>query len=157
MIALNQFCADSDDLRYFIHQPWSRGDFTYATNGHILVRVPRLQEVPENSNTPDAQQLMDKTAPANDWMPVPVATMPPDVQCKWCDGTKRDPTDKRFKCDECGATGKQRAWIGVDVGDASFDQGYLSMIQGWEIAPNGLERAWIRCGDALGLLMPRRE
>lgn len=156
MIDLKQFCSDSADLRFNMEKPWSRGDFTYATNGHIIVRVPRLPDVPENANAPDAVQLMNKTAPAKGWMPVPAATMPPDIPCKWCDGTKRDPQDKRYKCDECNATGTERAWIVMDVGDGNFDQGYLSMIQGWEIAPNGPNAAWIRYGDALGLLMPRR-
>lgn len=126
---LKQFCSD-DETRSNIQQPWSRGDYSYATNGHIIVRVPRLQDVPENDCAPDARPLMDKTAPAKIWMPVPTQTMPPDIQCNWCDGTKRDPNDKRRKCDECHGTGKERAWIGVYVGDGEFDQGYLSLIKG---------------------------
>jgi hypothetical protein len=45
----------------------------------------------------------------------------------------------------------------MDVGDASFAKRYLALIQGWEIAPNGTKGAWIRNGDAVGLLMPRRK
>lgn len=152
---LKQFCADKDDPRWFLHQPWSRGDFTYATNGHIIVRVPRLPDVPENVQAPNAQALMFKAAPAKDWMPVPAATMPPDGICDQCDGTGLDEDGE--DCEWCEHTGKGKCFDGMDCGDSHFAQRYLAQIQGWEIAPNGLKSAWIRCGDALGLLMPRRK
>ena len=154
---LQRFCADSDDIRYYLREPWSDGDYSYATNGHIILRVARLPNVEEQPKAPNAEVLFAKTKPASNWLPIPVATMPPDVDCERCRGTKRDLDDRRFKCDVCGGTGKQRAQIGVRVGGASFDQGYLSMLQGWEIAPNGKAAAWIRNGNAQGLLMPRNE
>ncbi len=154
---MQRFCVDKDDIRYYLCQPWSRGKYTYATNGHIMVRVKRLPGVAENEKAPDGEALMPKTLLGKKWMRVPAATMPPDVACIWCNGSKRDSFDRRYKCDECGATGKQRAHIGMRIAGVSFDQGYLSMIQGWEIAPNGDKAAWIRNGDALGLLMPRND
>jgi hypothetical protein len=30
--------------RYDLSQPFSRGQYTYATNGHIIVRLPRIAE-----------------------------------------------------------------------------------------------------------------
>ena len=60
-------------------------------------------------------------------------------------------------CCMCNGSGKTECKDGAKVGDANFQKRYLAMIQGWEIAPNGpISAAWIRNGDASGLLMPRR-
>ncbi len=48
MIDLKPFCGDND-IRYYLNEPFSEGEFTYATNGHILIRVPRRDDVPEVS------------------------------------------------------------------------------------------------------------
>lgn len=58
-IDLSHFCYTEDD-RSYLKQPWSRGDFTYATNGHIMVRVPRRSDVPENDKAPDADRVLTK-------------------------------------------------------------------------------------------------
>ncbi len=155
---LQKFCAAPDDIREGMRQPWSRGKYTYATNGHILLRVARLGDVPENERAPDAAWMIAKIEPPSYWMPVPPATMPPDVKCDECDGTGviegEGPDDDSIDCEWCGHTGMMRKRIGVAVADAFFDQGYLSMIQGWKIAPNGFKPAWIRSGNIIGLLMP---
>lgn len=157
---LQRFCADANDARYFIRKPWSRGEFTYATNGHIILCVQRLPDVAEEPKAPDAAGLFAKVVPASDWTQVPEATMPPDVECDECKGSGVYTETYGYEtysedCEWCGHTGKVKASIGVPVGNAFFDQGYLSMIQGWEISPNGLKPAWIRNGDTVGLLMPR--
>lgn len=162
-IDLQQFCADSGDVRYNIIHPWSDGEYTYATNGHIIVRVGRLPDVEENTKAPDAATLFNKTAPPGAWLPVPVAAMPPSFECKECHGTgifeyAFEGKEEVEDCEWCGKTGRVRQLLGLRVGGVSFDQGYLSMIQGWEIAPNGPKlAAWIRNGDVVGLLMPRNE
>ena len=45
-------CVSEDETRFAICSPWSAGDWTYATDGRLLVRVPRLDGVPENKNAP---------------------------------------------------------------------------------------------------------
>lgn len=44
-------CSE-DESRFVICSPWSCGDWTYATNGRALLRMPRLQGVPENEAAP---------------------------------------------------------------------------------------------------------
>lgn len=157
--SLQRFCADASDIRYYLCQPWSRGEWTYATNGHIIVRVKRLAEVEENDKAPDCETMIRKQAAPTNWMPVPVATMPPDVVCYECNGSGcYTDGDENEDCDWCNRTGKVKQRIGMTVGNASYDQGYLSMIQGWKISPAGpTEAAWIRNGEAVdGLLMPRK-
>ena len=156
---LQRFCADKDHIRYYLCKPWSRGEYTYATNGYIMVFVKRLPGVEENEQAPDCEVLILKTLPGQEWMPVPVATMPPNVECHDCNGTGIRECNAGYEhdCGLCDHTGKIRSHSGMRIAGVSFDQGYLSMIQGWEIAPNDAKPAWIRNGDALGLLMPMRD
>lgn len=156
---LQRFAAGEDGLRYNISLPWSRGEWSYATNRHIIVRVPRLADVDENPQTPDAEKLFVE-AKQTEFIPVPVCAMPADVDCKHCGGAgviwvSRHQNER---CGWCDHTGKVPCFDGMDVGDSHFAQRYLAMIQGWEIAPNGPDNpAWIRNGEAVGLLMPRRK
>ena len=43
MIDLMKFCG-KEDPREWLNAPFSLGDYTYATNGHLIVRVPRVAE-----------------------------------------------------------------------------------------------------------------
>ena len=156
---LQQFAAGEDETRIYINPPWSRGEWSYATNGHILVRVPRLDDVDENPKAPGAEKLLAETKQAK-FIPVPVCAPPPDVDCRYCGGKGYFSNGRgypRDKCLECSGTKKVPCFDGVDVGNSHFQRRYLAMIQGWEIAPNGQKAAWIRNGDAVGLLMPRRK
>lgn len=49
----------NDNAIIAIGRPWSAGDFTYATNQHLLVRVPRigLNEFPENPCAPKGEAI----------------------------------------------------------------------------------------------------
>ena len=54
---LQRFCSD-DESRPSICHPFSQEKWTYATDGRLLIRVPRLAEVPEYEDAPkmvDAQ------------------------------------------------------------------------------------------------------
>ena len=158
---LQRFCADADDVRpqrYHMHAPWSRGERTYATNGHILVHVPRLAEVPENAKAaPDAENLLERTK-TGEWLLVPETEMPPDVPCSWCEGSGKDPSYRRYKCSECKGKKTQPDYLARTViGPATFANRYLALIRDWEIAPTDrVSAARILCGDAEGLLMPMK-
>lgn len=56
-IDLTPFCASPEANRCQIEHPWSRGKWTYATDGNIVVRIPRDPEVPENKLAPSAMPL----------------------------------------------------------------------------------------------------
>jgi hypothetical protein len=43
-ISLDRFCGD-EETRPYLHQPFSYGEYTYATDGSIIVRVPRRDDV----------------------------------------------------------------------------------------------------------------
>ena len=152
---LKRFCSDEDETREYLRSPWTRDGFTWASNGKILVRAPALPEV-ESTGGPNTTRVWETwdTEP-DQWFPVPECAMPPPMKCTWCDGTGKDPSDRRFKCDECKGTKIETDWKShLLIGGVAYAKIYLALIQGWEIAPNGLNAAWIRKGDCLGLLMP---
>jgi hypothetical protein len=97
---LQQFCSkDRDDER--MNTPFSVGEFSYATNGHILVRVPRLADVPERD---DALNL-DRVSPSFNaeisiWLPVPFIAPLAYISCEVC-GT----SGRAYKCPECDGEG----------------------------------------------------
>ena len=101
MITLEQlkpFCS-TDDERIVINEPASHGAFTWATDGRILVRVPRMAEVPEVAEFPPVKPTWDATFdPSADFQPLP--PLPddpvPEVPCEECEG------DGWRVCLECG-------------------------------------------------------
>jgi hypothetical protein len=56
MIDMQSFCGDLDLVPRSmgkIAAPWSQGDWTYATNGHVMVRVARRADVPAVEGLPN--------------------------------------------------------------------------------------------------------
>ena len=95
MIAL---AAKSDLERY--SAPWSRGEWSYATDGKMAIRAPRLDEFGEREETDGTSAYIDTLAAAAagpTWYDVP-ANLPaapgpcpkchgvPVVTCEACDG-----------------------------------------------------------------------
>lgn len=154
---IKRFCADEDETRFYLHKPWTRYGFTWASNGHIMVRAPAIAEVTDSPGAPNCMLLWNKTTAPKEWFAVPKTTMPAPIPCECCAGTGKDPDDRRYKCDECGGGKTQEDYrSSIEIGGEHFARRYLALIQGWEIAPNGLEGAWILGGGAEGLLMPMR-
>ena len=88
---LLKFC-DTDDVR--LKLPFSMGDYTYATDGRILIKVPRMSEYPENPLAPNPDVEHEKN-PAK-WYPVKGIKMPKKTDCRFCRGQ-----GKNFVCPEC--------------------------------------------------------
>ena len=157
---LKRFCISPDDPRLGLLRPWTRDGYTWASNGHIIVRVPVIADIPDNTQAPDGLALFNKQPPATEWIPVPTVEKPGIEDCDHCDGTglHECDCDNEHTCGYCDGKGKCEAMtVSVPVGDTQFSDHYLFLIARWEIAPNGLKPAWIRKDDALGLLMPMRK
>jgi len=109
MIDLTRFCS-KDETRYH-HKPWSRGGYTYATEGHIMIRVPRLADVPENPDAPDCNNVFVQAAKVETrtWHMIPPYTLE-RKPCKNCDG-------KGYfqKCENCEGSG----YVGKNDRDCS--------------------------------------
>ena len=86
---LQPFCS-TDKTRVRIVSPFSIGDWTYATDGRMLVRVPRLADVPEYDGpawTIQPPQYLTDNPPGDVWLPIPeLPPATPDVPCQKCGG-----------------------------------------------------------------------
>ena len=158
---LKKFCADEDDPRFYLHVPCTRGEYTYATNGHLLIRAPKIDGVAENEKFPDMDVVFAKAGNAGGYLPVPEMKMPEPKECDRCDGTGEHECTcgDEHGCHYCDGTGKVPNTDAVSIGGTFFAKRYIAAIQGWEISAS-LDRtkaAWIRNGDLLGLLMPMRD
>lgn len=86
---LQRFCSD-DESRPSICHPFSQEKWTYATDGRLMIRVPRLADVPEYDDAPkrvDAT-IFGKQPITGDWFKIPEL-----------------PTEKT-RCDQCGGGGE---------------------------------------------------
>lgn len=106
MIDLNKFCV-AKDTRTQIESPWSVGEHSYATNGHILVRLPRSPEIVREDG-PDLAKIYATVDAAAPLFPLPAFTAPPAGECEPCNGSgwvvvcRRCHGDGSWECDECG-------------------------------------------------------
>jgi hypothetical protein len=100
---LQKFCSD-DPTRENIAAPWSSGAHSYATSGHILIRVPRIDDIPERGSVPNAEELfvnMDRKS----WFPMDAISLPePSSTTKECPECKGLGAEERV-CPECYGSG----------------------------------------------------
>lgn len=94
---LQKFCADKPR----IHAPWSRDGYTYATNGHVVIRVPEVDGISQSQEAPSLKPVLKYFDIDPDiWYPLKKVKMPkPDV-CGSCNGRGRD-----VACPECEGIG----------------------------------------------------
>jgi hypothetical protein len=147
-INLKHFCS-TEEWQTYLHTPFSFGEFSYATNGHIAVRVARRADVPEadEKQTKPAETLVKAFAKAEKQRPLPISFKLPDqpekIECEKCHGDGRPDHDCptcECTCEECDGTGwtwpRQR--IRFDGFDA--DAKYLRMIAALPEAKIALEK-----------------
>jgi hypothetical protein len=72
---MKPFCS-TDEIRPYLHNPFSRGDYSYATNGHIIVRVRKVAEISENDQAPDAGMLFLREFSSSRLRPMNVEVLP---------------------------------------------------------------------------------
>ena len=120
---LQKFCAHPGKLcaPSAIRAPFSRGEYSYATDGSIMLRVPRIADIPENKDAPKRFES---------WFEIKgQETSLPDVEvkwfpCKWCEEEEDPPT-----CRNCYGNGKGFLAKPVQIGDSYLSNLYIKAIQ----------------------------
>jgi hypothetical protein len=126
-IDLHRYCATESDPREHLRAPWRDGSWVYATNGHLVIRVPAAGlEAPERSDKhPDTAALFRKYIEDR---PCDFLLMPPLAEpekCSRCDGAGfvyaiacPDCTDGTFwhgdwqyDCQNCAGTAAGPGWV----------------------------------------------
>lgn len=123
---LRNFCS-GDERRPITCRPWSFGDFSYATNGTIIVRVPLVADVPIVADREKTAKMVDQwltNYASMERVPAPRIDLPKGRSwtCDECDGrgTKHDCPDCGCDCRECDGTGRCHqpvlvAWRGTHI------------------------------------------
>jgi hypothetical protein len=162
-----------DDLMIFVDpdsrgigQPWSKGDVTYFTNGHVIIRMPRMPDIPENPDALDADYLFSKASPTqpipDKWLPIP-DVKPTEIKCDECGGCGRkfknfDGDDWSRNCDRCNGSGKINPFEKHEIEGVKFAVQYLFYLRqlpNCQISPVDSDTpAWISFDGGDGLIMP---
>lgn len=161
MVDLKKFCG-TDTWRTYIHDPFSRGEYTYATDGAIIVRVPLVAEIGETPRTPNPEKIF-APMPADGWRTLRVAlpTVAPTKECGSCyHGFEHDCPDCTCECDECKGTGFVEPNLSTEIGGVIFDLKYIRMVAelpGVEVViTDGISPSFFRFEGGDGALMPMR-
>lgn len=97
-----------DDGRESIRTPWSAGEHSFASDGWILIRVPRRDDIPERDNAPNVEGIFRGASPMENLRPMPAVELPAPRRCRMCSGMGWMKTcgecdgDGVVACDECG-------------------------------------------------------
>jgi hypothetical protein len=108
-IDLTLFCAASGDPRFYLTRPFSIGDYTLASNGHILIRIARQDDImpPENMPEKAAMTCVDLPSRINKKLGTETGALrlaefdPELVDCDTCAGA-----GKINICPQCGGYGE---------------------------------------------------
>ena len=133
---LKQFCS-TDGSRLVICRPFSQEQWTYATDGRLLIRIPRLADVPEYGDSPKAidKNIFGTNLISNEWQAVPT-DLPPllsEEKCRKCLGCGRHECNcgNVHDCEACEGAGVIPIRPkGVAVGCHLASEIYLHKIKG---------------------------
>ena len=142
MIDLIKYCC-REPTRFYINSPWSAGDYTYATNGHVLFRVPRCEDVPENPHAPNPEYVIAKALAPVDMQPFPKIDLPTGETCHHCHGKGRG-----YPCLNCGGDGESECPTCREVAECKDCNG-----KGYYLAPakDGQKDEWCVFCDGEGV------
>ena len=174
MIDLMPFCSTTKWYKKSMLAPWSHGEYTYATDGNILIRVPRRADVPERPDALDTSRSFAAAgvAPAmRSLAGVRLPAPPPEEEkCPDCDGTgdaDHDCPECACDCETCdgrGIIGPQstRSEVTVGIGGVPFDAKYIRLILALPNARMAAPKygdvpAWFAFEGGDGLLMSMRD
>ena len=161
---LQPFCS-RDQARFYICTPFTRDEWTYATDGAICIRVPRREGMTGDEKAPRADTLFPAQFPL--LRPFPDLDLPPaeEEDCSVCDGRgyEHDCPYCECLCDTC--SGNQRVStddsISIGLRGATFACKYMRLLA---CLPNTLIPQQLEPNKAMpfrfdggeGLLMPVR-
>ena len=103
---LQKFCT-CDKIRYELTQPFTAGEFTYATDGRIAVRVPAIPGADATPKKTDLTKAFAHDATLRKPIELPRGWQDfPELKgpCNSCKGTGKYP--EMIECDTCDGSGE---------------------------------------------------
>lgn len=122
-IDLMKFCTLEGEYFDRAGKPFSHGEWTYATNNSILVRVPRIACIPDNSDAPDVERIWPKE-PAINFRPAVDVKFPANktIECDCFRGNVHNCPSCTCICERCGGTGEIIIEAAVYIGKQSITE-----------------------------------
>ena len=164
-IDLTKFCA-ADDVRTYLRTPFSYGNYTYATNDHIIVRVDRRPDAPEGNAKHLPQSSVEKALCLDResvFRRLPILAFPASetTECGHCHGSghEHDCPDCECECEACDGSGGVLPERSCSIEGINFDAKYIGWIMtlpNIEVETNPKEKLpWkFRFDGDVGALMP---
>lgn len=176
-INLKQFCG-IDEFRLYLNKPGNIDDKTIATNGHILIRIPKDDRYDEIEGS-FRKSVITFTESFSDrkWISSVKFKMPKPVPCEYCNETGHAEGEE---CECCGAGNKNLdteeicpycLGLGKEYSSTGEDQDeiigfplaprYLALIEtlpNIEISPDKEKRIlYFRSGEIDGILIGTKD
>ena len=161
---LTPFLANEWEIRDGLKLPFKVGQWVYATNGHLVVRIPAAAApaVPERNTTQpkNVADLFDKWHAGVEGAFMPIPALPGLEPCQMCNGSGViDSGDYGpEQCLNCYGNGKD--WTQFPLGDTGFILLYLHQIAALpqaRIRTNGVNAAAVIFDGGQALLMPMKQ
>lgn len=108
MIDLSKFCIQKWDIRKYFQTPFSDAEHTYACNGYVVIKVPKIACIENYEH--DYSNIIEQTEKylfgLEGLAYQPIGELPPlnYKNCPTCKGVGQLPTDK--ECVECRGIGE---------------------------------------------------
>lgn len=108
ILDLQKFCGDGE-IDFRIGSPFNKGAWTYATNGHVIVRVALIPGLRQDG--PDAERIFDAASASGELSALNIPKLPKVTitteDCEKCDGSglKHDCPACTCNCEECCGRG----------------------------------------------------
>ena len=163
---VNQTRMEIEFLRRFCHldrsgidTPWSEGNWSYATDGNVILRVTRIESVPERINAPAGieKSIFGSILPA-------IACAPPqpigedEETCPICKGTGNCQCTHCSRNHDCGKCGGDKTVAALtQVGAQHFRTRTLRLIAQLPSAewfPTENRRTYFRFQGGDGIILP---
>jgi len=163
---LKQFCSH-DPTRYYLMKPFSQDGYTWATNGHIMVRVAQIDGIaPFDGKAINVARPLKGIEDAQ--FSSRAFTLPPAPEelddCIKCAGrgTEHECPDCDCTCEYCKGTGRvdRESKISTTISGQIVQLAYARMVAGLpgvevsERASEGIAPLFFRFDGGVGALMP---
>lgn len=163
-IDLMPFCG-KDVGRENLHKPFTIDDRTYATDGHVIISVPKRDDVAAASDPPNVARVF-KDAGKPELSPLRAVAIPTlgTEMCEHCSGrgTEHDCPNCRCTCEFCDGEGERIEKLSIGIRGAILDYKYFKLIATLptlrlpEIISNNMAPVYFQFAGGYGAFMCRR-
>lgn len=131
VIDLQPFC-ETDETRFYIMKPFTRGEHTFATNGHIIVRVPKREGMEGDEKAPKPEAIFAKHF-KGELVDAPDFAFPkfdagPCLKCLGGNESVHECPNCDCLCDECDGGGFAIEKTTVTVHGVLFNAKYMRLL-----------------------------